>query len=995
MKFLNLGSINKNLALLVILVVLPALGILFYTGLEQRRHSIERAKREVLLLTRTMADAQKEITSSTKQILATLSLLPEVQAMNSPACGEIFKAVLEKNLNYNNITLTDLNGEVLAAGKTFSGTNLADRKHFREALARKDFAVGEYIISRTGSPVPAFAFAYPVLDNTGNPKAVLTASIRLASFSRFHDVSNLPDKSFVAVTDHQGLRLFYYPPREKTNPVGKPIPVKIWEAASKAKEQGTFIGAGADGVRRIFAFEPVALAPGSSPYLYVWAGVPEAYILAPVSAVVSRNLLLMSLAAGMSLFIAWIIGRNTLIAPLQSLVSLTGKFARGDLEARSELPARSGEFGALSKAFHEMADALAISQKAQRENEARFRLLMDSLDAVVYVADMETYEILFVNRYAKKMLGDISGKICWQNIQQGQSGPCSFCTNKYLLDGEGKPGEVYIWEFQNSVTGQWVYIHDRAIEWIDGRLVRLEVATDISKIKQAEARLAEERERLAVTLESIGDGVITTDTHGLVVLINRVAETLTGWSSQEAVGRPLAEVFTVVSGETRQPCEDPVGKVLTSGTVTGLGNDTVLIGKDGQERNIAESGAPIRDEDGKIIGTVLVIRDITRQLRTEQELVKVKKLESIGVLAGGLAHDFNNIITAILGNIDLSLQDSNLAPETHKLLSETEKASLRARDLTRQLLTFSKGGEPIIETASLVDVVKDSADFVLRGSRVACRYLFSDDLWLVDIDTSQISQVVQNIILNASSAMPGGGIVEVTCENMNPANSTGIALPKGGDYVKMTIKDSGVGIPPNVLDKIFDPYFSTKRQGSGLGLAITHSIVSRHGGHIAVHSTPGLGTTFTVYIPASAQRSIPVKKAETADLSTRRCTIMVMDDDEQIRNLTQAMLGYMGHKVVLAKDGGEAVRLYKEAMNSNAAIDLVIMDLTIPGGMGGKEAVREILARDPEAKVIVSSGYSNDPVMANFKEYGFCAAIVKPYKLHEVAREISQFTDRT
>ncbi|MBU0961852.1 MAG: PAS domain S-box protein, partial [Proteobacteria bacterium] len=937
-----------------------------------------------------MREAQKDITRASRQILSTLSLLPAIQAKDIQASSEIFRAVLKKNPEYNNITLTDLNGDVLASGREFSETNLSDRKHFREALERKDFAVGEYILSRTGTPVSAFAFAYPILDKNDRPKAMLTMSVKQEHFSRFYDISTLPDKSFVAVTDHQGIRLFYYPAKDTTNPIGKPIKAKPWEIAQKAKKQGIFIGKGSDGVRIIVAFEQVRLTPEDTPYSYVWAGIPEEYILGPANAALARNLLIMFLATTTSLFLAWLLGRKTLISPIKTLVNMTQEFARGNLDIRSEQAGRTDEFGALTKAFHNMATALTIGQKTLQENEARFRLLLNSLDALVYVADMDTYEVLFVNEYGKKIHGDITGKICWQSIQKDQSGPCSFCTNKYLLDGKGKPGKVYTWDFQHTVTGQWFHIHDRAISWIDDRIVRLEVATDITERKLAETRLAEETERLAVTLRSIGDGVITTDTQGRIALINKVAETLTGWNSEEAVGQPLAHIFNIINNTTRKPCDNPVEKILTSGGISGVTNDTVLISKDGQERSIDDSGAPIRDKDGKTIGIVLVFRDITKQLRTEQELIKVKKLESIGVLAGGIAHDFNNILAAILGNIDLSLLDSNLSVETQKLLKDAIKASQRAQDLTRQLLTFAKGGEPIKEAASLAEVVKDSADFVLRGDKVACRYVFPDDLWLVDIDKGQISQVVQNIMLNASNAMPNGGIVKVSCENVPPASSTISHLPKTGRYVKMKITDTGTGIPANVLDKIFDPYFSTKQEGSGIGLAITHSIINKHGGHISAESTPGIGTIFTIYLPASTQRSVPVRKAEETILNTKKSKIMVMDDEEQIRAITQAMLGLIGHEVVLAKDGMEALQFYREAIESKTPIDLIIMDLTVPGGMGGKETVQKILAINSEAKVIVSSGYSNDPVMANFKDYGFCAAIAKPYQLPELKKIISQ-----
>lgn len=486
MKLLHMGSISKKLALLILLAVLPALVILLYSGIEQRRHSIASAKQDVLLLTKTMAQAQKEIAGATRQILSTLTLLPAIQALNIQGSAEILQAVMEKNPSYNNILLVNLDGEVLAAGRTFPSNNLADRKHVRQALERKGFAAGEYIVSRGEVAEPLFAFAYPVMDKEGNAKGVLAMSLTLTTFSRFHNLKSLPEKSFVAITDHQGIRLFYYPSQASTNPVGKPIKAKSWQMARDAKEPGIFIGRGSDGRRRIFAFEQVRLASDESPYLYVWAGMPEAYILAPANAALTRNLLLMLLAAALALGLAWLMGKKTLLSPIHDLVRLTKKFAQGDLAARSEFSQQSDEFGVLTTAFHDMADALATNQRTLRENEARFRLLLDSLDAVVYVADMDTYEVLFINEYGKRQFGDIVGKICWQSLQSGQEGPCPFCPNKYLLNDDGNPGDVYTWEFQNTVTGKWTHIIDRAIVWADGRIVRLEIATDISDRKKEE-----------------------------------------------------------------------------------------------------------------------------------------------------------------------------------------------------------------------------------------------------------------------------------------------------------------------------------------------------------------------------------------------------------------------------------------------------------------------------------------------------------------------------
>ncbi|MDH4320177.1 MAG: PAS domain S-box protein, partial [Desulfobulbaceae bacterium] len=516
------------------------------------------------------------------------------------------------------------------------------------------------------------------------------------------------------------------------------------------------------------------------------------------------------------------------------------------------------------------------------------------------------------------------------------------------------------------------------------------VFRDITARKVAEERLSEERERLAITLRSIGDGVITTDTHGRVVLLNKVAEELTGWSQEEAAGQPLATVFNIINQTTRQPCENPVDLILTSGKTIGLANHTVLIARDGQERIIADSGAPIRDPKSQIIGAVLVFRDTTAQVMMERELLKAKKLESVGLLAGGIAHDFNNILMAILGNISLANQIIGKDHKALTLLTQVEKATQRAKRLTQQLLTFAKGGEPVKETASIQEIIVDSAEFVLHGSKIACNYDMDTDLWLVDIDKGQMSQVIQNLIINAMHAMPDSGTITVGGHNLAHLDNRDILLPPDKRYVKLTISDTGAGIPEEILDKIFDPYFTTKQGGSGLGLAITYSIISKHDGHIAAASTPGNGTTFTIYLPASSREAVVAAADEDAPtIRGGKRKVLIMDDEEMIRDLSRSIFTHLGFAVELAKNGEEAVEIYRENMDTAAPIDLIIMDLTIPGGMGGKDAVQKVRELNPAVKVIVSSGYSNDPILAHYQDFGFQAALVKPYDLRELTRIIT------
>ncbi|MCF6239550.1 MAG: ATP-binding protein, partial [Candidatus Marinimicrobia bacterium] len=387
-------------------------------------------------------------------------------------------------------------------------------------------------------------------------------------------------------------------------------------------------------------------------------------------------------------------------------------------------------------------------------------------------------------------------------------------------------------------------------------------------------------------------------------------------------------------------------------------------------------------------GLITMASDITEQKAVEDQLRQAQKMEAVGQLPGGVAHDFNNLLAAILGNIELAAYRVGEDTKIVSLLSNAQKATKRAAKLTQQLLTFSKGGDPVKETTSISKLISESADFVLHGSPVSCDYTFPDDLWMVNVDSGQLGQVIQNIVINAKHAMPEGGRRYIRCGNVEDAASEALLSLQEGDFIRITIQDTGIGIPQEMIDKVFDPYFTTKQAGSGLGLAICHSIINKHDGHISVQSSPGKGTTFTIYLPVDPSVDIPVAKQQKPGSAVKAARIMVMDDDEIIRTLVQAQLYVLGHETVLVADGEQAINKYQELQDGGAPVDLVIMDLTIPGGMGGQEAAQQLLQIDPDAKIIVSSGYSNDPVLASYREYGFCAAIAKPFDLAELMKSI-------
>ena len=411
---------------------------------------------------------------------------------------------------------------------------------------------------------------------------------------------------------------------------------------------------------------------------------------------------------------------------------------------------------------------------------------------------------------------------------------------------------------------------------------------DVTDRKRAQEAFSEEKERLAVTLRSIGDGVITTDTEGFVTLINSVAERLTGWNPNEAIGKKLEQVFKIISSVTKEILPSPVDRALRFGGPIELDSDTVLLTRDGSERMIADSAAPIKDERGDAIGVVLVFRDITEKLRIEEELAKTEKLESLGILAGGIAHDFNNILTAIMGNISLAKMNLPEHTEVSEILTSAEDASARAQDLTHQLLTFARGGAPIKKTASIIPVIKEAAGFALHGSNIRCDFSFDDNLFPVEFDEAQISRVLSNLVINGHQAMPEGGVINISAANIN-APLEDHPILREGNWVKITVKDQGIGIPPQYIDRIFDPFFTTKQKGSGLGLAISYSIVKKHGGHVEVDSTEGTGSSFHIYLPASRQK-IEESKIEDEKPASGVGKILIMDDDEGVREVASITL---------------------------------------------------------------------------------------------------------
>ena len=503
-------------------------------------------------------------------------------------------------------------------------------------------------------------------------------------------------------------------------------------------------------------------------------------------------------------------------------------------------------------------------------------------------------------------------------------------------------------------------------------------------------RLSEERFRIFFDTSPVGMALTTPD--GRVVRANASLCAFLGRTDHALIGFPLATFMHRDDG-------DPVG--LGVGDATG-GDDDGREERDGvvgvERRFVHLDGRAVwgsvsaswLEDQGARHSRVVIVQDITRQKRLDEVLVRSQKMAAVGLLAGGIAHDFNNLLSAILGNLTLGLADHPAGDPAREPLENALVAATRARDLTQQLITFARGGSPVRRAASVIQIARDTARLALSGRNASIELAHAIDLWGVEVDPGQVSQLFQNLWVNAAEAMPGGGTISVRAENVRIGKGGPVA-PGPGRYVRVDVTDHGIGIPEPDLARIFEPYFSTKALGRGLGLPAVLSIAERHGGHVDVQSQLGKGTTFAVYLPALAADTTPASAMAAAPIKgLAGVRVLVMDDEESVRMVAAACLRRAGAVVETVDEGERAVSAYARARTDATPFEVVLLDLTVRSGVGGIEAARRICDRDPTARCVVMSGYSDDPVLADFRTYGFVGVVPKPFTYQQLVTVVGE-----
>ena len=622
------------------------------------------------------------------------------------------------------------------------------------------------------------------------------------------------------------------------------------------------------------------------------------------------------------------------------------------------------------------------------------RDIINSTPVVVFVwRVVPDYSVEFVSDNVLKFLGYttddfISGNVLWQDIVHPED-MSSFEAEQSLCGKQGAQELIRQYRLKTkSVEYRWFETRTSTLVDTHGNITHCQKAVlDITKFKLMEDRLKEGENKFRTLFDLAEDAIFLLD-RDRIIDYNKKALEMFGCTAEQIIGKTMNEFSPPVQPDGRYSNEKAIEKINTA-----IYNESQLFEWKYSKYDGTVFDAEVRPSTfrfGDNIFTQLLVRDMTYHKRMEEEIVKSKNLESIGTLAGGIAHDFNNLLMVIMGNI--SLAKLHLDPDSKAMerLSDAESASMAAKDLTQLLITFSRGGEPWKKVISIAPAIKSTARFVLSGSRIKCKYNLSDSLHAVYADEAQLRQVFHNIINNARESMTMGGVLTIRIDNVVITKKDKIPLPYG-DYIKISIEDKGTGIKDEHLSKVFDPYFTTKnmgvQKGMGLGLSVSYSIIKKHAGYIMLESTLGVGTTVYIYLPAYKKETEVVSKKKIIQARGR---ILVMDDVEEVRLVTSNMLIKLGYEVVCAEDGREAVEFYKQAGEVGSPFDAVILDLTVKGGMGGKEAIAELISVDPHVRALIASGYTDDPIMDNFMEYGFRGAVNKPYKMEELGEALNR-----
>ncbi|MGD0844191.1 MAG: ATP-binding protein [Geobacteraceae bacterium] len=879
------------------------------------------------------------------------------------------------------------------------GRDYSFRDYLKNTIATGRPQISMPFFSTRSHHHPVIMFTAPIFDAKGEMTGILAGALDLMRDNFLGKLATvkLGDKGYLYLysTDRT---LIVHP--DRTRILRRDVPLGVNRLFDRAIEgfEGTGETVTSRGLHTVSSFKHL-----KSTNWILAANYPQAEAYAPIYRAKWYLLAAAVMALILSNIFVWWFMRH-LTAPLLLFTShVKGLTSIGNEPKPFRIMSRD-EIGTLTQAFNEMLAELDEQKKTIRmQKEFSENLLLNSA-VPTFVLDSR-HRVIIWNKACEELTGMKASEILgtanqWKAFYRkerpiladivinGNIGDLpkyydSYNDSPFIPDGLQAEG----WCSTANNRERYAFFDAAPVRNAEGEIVAvIETVQDITERKRAEEELEFKNVILSTQQETSIDGILLVDESDTIISYNR----------------RFVDLWEIPPELVEAKDDTPVLQLVTTKVVDREGfvarvkylyehreeksREEILL-KDG--RVFDRYSAPVRGDDGKYYGRVWYFHDITERRRMQDELLKAQKLESLGLLAGGIAHDFNNILTGIVGNLSIARLQIDPSHKIVKRLELCEKAAMQASELTRQLLTFARGGEPVKKLINPASLIRETVSFALRGANISSIIDIQDNLWSLEVDESQLNQVLNNLLLNASQAMAAGGEVTVRAANETLLHGNPHHLPPG-DYITIAVEDRGCGIPQEDLVRIFDPYFTSKAKGSGLGLASVYSIVKRHGGAVEVSSTMGVGTSFTIHLPAIHDRQPEdAGTKESVELSGSG-RVLVMDDEDFIRDVATGILHFMGYAVDSCADGREAVERFRAAWENNVPFSAVILDLTIPGGMGGQEAAARILEIDPDAVLIVSSGYSSDPVIANFRQYGFSGVVSKPFDAEGLARELNR-----
>jgi len=997
-------SLKTKMSLVVSLFVTVVISTLALSALWYFEGELkDTISRQQFAMVSAMAkEIDSKIQNAQKGLIAVAGIASPTLAEN-PRQAQKFLDVqaVTRTIFDSGITIFSPVGTLMAtspAESQMQGEEYSFRDYIKNTIATGRPQISMPFFSAQSHHHPIVMFTAPFFDAKGKMAGILAGALDLMRDNFLGKLATvkLGDKGYLYLysTDRT---LIVHP--DKSRILRKDVPPganRLFDQAIEGYE-GTGETVTSRGLHALSSFKRL-----KSKNWILAANYPQAEAYAPIYRAKWYLLAAAIMALIPSNIIVWWFMRH-LTAPLLLFTSHVKGITGKEIEPEPISISSHDEIGTLAQAFNEMLAELDEQKKTIRaQKEFSDNLLLNS--AVPTFALDTRHRVIIWNKACEELSGMKASEILgtsnhWQAFYRRERPILA----DIVIDGDIEDLPKYYDSYDNSpfITGGlqaegwcmtsnnrecYIFTDAAPVRNAEGETVAvIETIQDITERRKAEEDLQFKNVILSTQQETSIDSIVVVDESNTIISYNHRFIDLWEFPPELLEAKDSVPVLQGIVGKVADP-ESFLARVkYIEEHKEEKFRDEVFL-KDG--RVLDQYSAPMRGDDGKYYGRVWYSRDITERRRMQDELLKAQKLESLGVLAGGIAHDFNNLLTGILGNISLTKIMTETNSKAIKRLDEAEKALWRARDLTQQLMTFSKGGSPVKKTTSIEQIVRDSASFILSGSNVKCDFAVAEHVWPVEVDEGQMNQVINNLIINADQSMAGGGIIEIGMENLIVDCQNDMSLTEGR-YVKISIRDYGVGIPEKHLPKIFDPYYTTKQKGSGLGLASAYSIIKHHGGYIGVESEVGVGTTFQIYIPAS-ENDLPEIMERKEIIHTGSGKILVMDDDEIIREVAAEILGHLGYSAMICCDGSEAIELYRQAIAAKEPFAAVIMDLTIPGGMGGKEAAARILEIDPDAVLIVSSGYSRDPVIAKFRQHGFSGVVPKPFNAEELARELKK-----